>query len=101
MQGREVFLLQAVPRECLVGRWFILWLWSMVLYQHIASHSSQQGLRYPGSLELCSTLGEESGFGWSIRESQHAVPHTSGIQVAERGVEVGTAQSRACPWPDT
>lgn len=65
---------------------------SVVLYQCIASYSLRQGLRYPCSLKVCSTFSEESGFGWSYLRVSGAVPQSSGIGVAERGMEVRTAQ---------
>lgn len=73
-------------------RMSILWLWSMVLHQCIASHSLQQGLRCPGSIELCSNLARNQVLGGPIRESQRAAPQTSGIRVAEWGIKVKTSQ---------
>lgn len=80
MQGREIFLLQAVPRECRVGSQFTSGYWTVELWE--TPHSLQQGLRY---------LARNQVWGGPLRV-QRAVPQTLGIKVAERGVEVRTAQ---------
>jgi hypothetical protein len=102
---QESFSSRLFQENVLLVAQLILWLWNMVLNQCIASHSLHQGLRYPGSLQLCSTLAKESGFGWSNqrereregererereRVSQCTVPQTSGIKVAKWGMEVRT-----------